>query len=194
MKRINVFTTRFYGSLMWDIMSKDCDRILRSWNVTVRHTLDLERQTHRNLIEPLSGCLHPKAMLASRLVSIYKAFDKESEVQCEVPGKVSWKGPEDSTYSSSATSTAASLTSLALLLWRRRWYMPDRKLKMNGRAILLQNWWMSGRKILKSEASTKKNLKKCFPLLFISGLNPVFLPHSHHHQFYIDCVREKNKQ
>ena len=44
--------------------------------MTVRQTLDLERQTHRNLIEPLSGCLHPKVMLASRLVSLYRALIK----------------------------------------------------------------------------------------------------------------------
>ena len=79
MKLLNVYTTSFYGSPLWNIMSKDCDRLFKSWNVTVRHTLNLERQTHRNLIESLSGCLHPKVMLASRLVSFYRSLINSSK-------------------------------------------------------------------------------------------------------------------
>ena len=36
--------------------------------MTVRHILRLPYATHRYLIETLSGCLHPKTMLASRAV------------------------------------------------------------------------------------------------------------------------------
>ena len=39
MKLLTVYTTSFYGSPLWNIMSKDCDRLFKSWNVTVRHTL-----------------------------------------------------------------------------------------------------------------------------------------------------------
>ena len=56
---------------MWNLGSADCNRIYSSWNVTVRNVLHLERTTHRYMIEPLSGCLHPKVMLASRYVGFY---------------------------------------------------------------------------------------------------------------------------
>ena len=44
--------------------------------MTVRHALNLERTTHRHLIEPLTGSLHPKVMLSSRLVSFYRGLIK----------------------------------------------------------------------------------------------------------------------
>ena len=71
MKLINVYTTSYYGSPLWDLCSADCNRIYSSWNVTVRNILHLERTTHRYMIEPLSGCMHPKVMLASRYVGFY---------------------------------------------------------------------------------------------------------------------------
>jgi hypothetical protein len=73
-KLVNVYTTSFYGSPLWDILSPDCERIYRSWNVTMRNIFNIERATHRYLIEPLSGCLHPKIMLASRFTSFYKSL------------------------------------------------------------------------------------------------------------------------
>ena len=35
---------------------------------------NLDRCTHRYLIEPLSQCLHPKVMIASRFVTFYKSL------------------------------------------------------------------------------------------------------------------------
>ena len=40
----------------------------------VRNILDLDRRTHRILIEPLSGHLHLKTMLLSRLVTFHKGL------------------------------------------------------------------------------------------------------------------------
>ena len=73
-KLVNVHTTSFYGSPLWDILSTDCERIYRSWNVTMRNIFNIERATHRYLIEPLSGCLHPKIMLACRFISFFKSL------------------------------------------------------------------------------------------------------------------------
>ena len=73
-KLINVYTTSFYGSPLWDLLSADCQRLYSSWNVTVRNVLNLERTTHRYMVEPLSGCLHPQVMLASRYVSFYRGL------------------------------------------------------------------------------------------------------------------------
>ena len=71
---LSSYATSFYGSSLWDPYSEDCEKLYRSWNVTVRNTLDVDRTTHRYLIEPLSdGLLHPKVMLISRLVEFYRS-------------------------------------------------------------------------------------------------------------------------
>ena len=71
---INTHTTSFYGSPLWDLYSPDCEKLYKSWNVAMRNVLRVDRRTHRYLLEPLTGnLLHPKAMLASRLVGFYRS-------------------------------------------------------------------------------------------------------------------------
>ena len=67
-KILSIYTTSFYGSGLWDLYSKEVDRLYKAWNVSIRRALSIPNTTHRYLIEPLSGCLHPKVMLSSRLV------------------------------------------------------------------------------------------------------------------------------
>ena len=74
LKLIDTFASSFYGSSLWDLTSNEADKLYRSWNVTVRNVLDLDRRTHRFLIEPLSGHLHLKTILLSRLVSFHKSL------------------------------------------------------------------------------------------------------------------------
>ena len=38
-------------------------------DVCICNAFSLDRRTHRYLIEPISGCLHPKVLLASRYIS-----------------------------------------------------------------------------------------------------------------------------
>ena len=74
LKLLNVFATSFYGSSLWDPFSSECEKLYRSWNVTVRNILNVDRKTHRFLIEAFSeGLLHPKIMIASRLAQFYKS-------------------------------------------------------------------------------------------------------------------------
>ena len=39
----------------------------------MRNVLNVDRTTHRYLIEPLSNTLHPKIMLISRMIGFYKS-------------------------------------------------------------------------------------------------------------------------
>ena len=73
-KLINIYATSFYGSGCWDILSKECEKLYASWNVTIRMVFNLDRCTHRYLIESVSNCLHPKVMLASRYVTFYRSL------------------------------------------------------------------------------------------------------------------------
>ena len=70
LKILNIYAVSFYGSGLWDMFSSDCDRLYKAWNVAVRQAFRVPYRTHRYLIEVVSGCLHPKVMLASR----YSAF------------------------------------------------------------------------------------------------------------------------
>ena len=71
-KLLNIYTTSFYGSSMWDPLSSCCDKIYKSWNVAMRNIMNVDRTTHRYMIEPLSQSLHPKVMLISRMIGFYK--------------------------------------------------------------------------------------------------------------------------
>ena len=73
-KIMNIFATSFYGSGLWDILSADCEKLYKSWNVSIRNAFNVDRCTHRYLIETISESMHPKVMLASRYVSFYKSL------------------------------------------------------------------------------------------------------------------------
>ena len=73
-KLLNTYATSFYGSPLWDPLSPECERLYKSWNVTLRHIFNVDRKTHRYLIEPMSQCVHPKVMLLSRLVGFRKTL------------------------------------------------------------------------------------------------------------------------
>ena len=73
-KILNIFTTSFYGSSLWDIFSSDCDRLLKSWNVAIRQAFHVDRCTHRYLVETISNSMHPKVMLSSRYVTFHRSL------------------------------------------------------------------------------------------------------------------------
>ena len=74
------FNTSFYGSNLWDIFSADSERLYKSWNVAIRQVFDVDRCTHRYLIESISSSLHPKVMLASRYVTFYRSLISSSKL------------------------------------------------------------------------------------------------------------------
>ena len=79
MKLLNIYVTSFYGSSLWDLYSPEVTRIFSSWNVTVRNVFNLPWTTHRYLIEGVSGCVHPKTMLCSRLVKFLEGISSCSK-------------------------------------------------------------------------------------------------------------------
>ena len=79
-KMLNIYVTSFYGSGLWDLYSKEVDRLFKAWNVTIRKVLGVPNTTHRFLIEPLSGSMHPKVMLSSRLVMFRDTMMKNNKL------------------------------------------------------------------------------------------------------------------
>ena len=74
LKVVDTYASCCYGSSLWNLMSKESEKLFNSWNVTVRNILKVDKKTHRFLIEPLSGHLHLKTMLMARLVNFYKSL------------------------------------------------------------------------------------------------------------------------
>ena len=79
-KIMNIFTTSFYGSNLWDIFSPECEKLYKSWNVAIRQVYGVNRCTHRYFIETLSQSMHPKTMLCARYVAFYKSLISSSKV------------------------------------------------------------------------------------------------------------------
>ena len=71
MKVIESYACSFYGSNLWNLVSKHADKMYATWNVMVRNVFTLSRQTHRRLVEPLSGFTHLKVALFSRFLKFY---------------------------------------------------------------------------------------------------------------------------
>ena len=87
-KIYNIFATSFYGSGLWDIFSKDVDRIFKFWNVSVRIAFDIPCTSHRYLMEPLSKSPHPKTMLSSRLVKFQNSLCSSSKKEVYLLGNL----------------------------------------------------------------------------------------------------------
>ena len=68
-KMIQVYNTHFYGSVLWHLGSQEVDRLEKSWNVAMRRTFNLPRNTHCYLIEDVSEELHVRTVLTRRFLS-----------------------------------------------------------------------------------------------------------------------------
>ena len=69
MALIQTYCLSFYSSQLWDLYGKEANKLYNQWNVLVRAMWDVPRETHRNLIEPLSETTHIKNILLARSVS-----------------------------------------------------------------------------------------------------------------------------
>ena len=77
-KLMNTYATSIYGSNTWDIFSPECERLYKSYNVTIRNALKVDRCTHKYMLEPLSESVHLRTMLASRYTTFHSTL-----VQCK---------------------------------------------------------------------------------------------------------------
>ena len=68
LKLYDIYTCDFYGSNLWDLYSRDVQKLLNSWNIAIRILFDLPRETHRYFIEPISNVPHIKTVLCTRFV------------------------------------------------------------------------------------------------------------------------------
>ena len=72
-----IYNSSFFGSVLWDLTSRNVNMIINSWSVSVRYMWGLPLQAHKNLIEPLGG-IHAKNMIYTRFLKFVQSI-KESE-------------------------------------------------------------------------------------------------------------------
>ena len=72
----SIYNTHFTGSPLWNIFSEEAIKLENTWNKSIRLMLDVPINTHRNLIEPLSGQLHLKKVLVKRFLSFVAQIEK----------------------------------------------------------------------------------------------------------------------
>ena len=82
---IQVYNTHFYGSVIWYLGSQEVDRLEKSWNVAMRKTVNLPRNTHCYLIESVSEEPHVRIVLTRRFlffiisVSVYSVHNYQRQ-------------------------------------------------------------------------------------------------------------------
>ena len=88
MKLFEIYTESFYGSSIWNLFGSSCDKIYRAYNVTVRQTFQVPRETHRYLVESISESVHPKVFLSSRLVKFTSSLNDCNKVSIRILTKL----------------------------------------------------------------------------------------------------------
>ena len=64
-----IYNSHYTGSPLWDIFSPEVKQFEGSYNKSIKIMFDLPLDTHRNLIEPISGTSHVKIVLQKRFLS-----------------------------------------------------------------------------------------------------------------------------
>ena len=72
----NIYNTHFTGSVFWDLFSSEAKMIENTWNVSIRKMMNLDRQTHRYMIEPISDIRHIKFALLKRFLTFTEKLEK----------------------------------------------------------------------------------------------------------------------
>ena len=74
MKLVTAYSCNIYGSITWDLFSPECQKLYRSYNVTLRTVNNLPRTTHKYLLEGLTNYPHLFTMLLSRYVTFTRSL------------------------------------------------------------------------------------------------------------------------
>ena len=77
---LNIYCTSFHGSGLWDLFCKESESLYKSWNVSMRLACKVPWTTHRYLVEAITNTMHPKVMLASRLVKFLESLKGSSKL------------------------------------------------------------------------------------------------------------------
>ena len=103
----SIFNSHLTGSCLWDLFGKKAVMMENTWNVSMRLMLDIPRETHRYLIEPLSKTKHIKTVLIKRFLSFLQQIRKSN--------KAASKFLLDSILLDARSTTGSNLRNILLL-------------------------------------------------------------------------------
>ena len=75
-----VFNSHAYGSVLWNLHGKEANMLYNIWSTSIRKIFDLDRRTHRYLIEPISGMEHLKCAIQKRFIRFTKKLETSPKV------------------------------------------------------------------------------------------------------------------
>ena len=70
-KLIKVYLIDFYGSNLWNFYDAACQKFFTCWNRMIRNIFNLPYNSHRYLIQPISGMPHLKTMVYDRFLKFH---------------------------------------------------------------------------------------------------------------------------
>ena len=76
MRLYEIYTLSFYGSNIYNLFSKDVNRIYTTYNKLVRTTFGVPRESHRYFIEEMTKAPHIMSLLCSRLIKFQEMLLK----------------------------------------------------------------------------------------------------------------------
>ena len=74
-----MYLTSFYGNNLWDLYDNVTQKLFSSWNIMVRMIFNIPRNTHKYLIEPISGNSHLKIKLIKRFIKFAITLSKSEK-------------------------------------------------------------------------------------------------------------------
>ena len=79
----SIYNNHFTGSQLWKIGSKEYEKVISSYNRSMKIMYDLPWETHRYFIEPLTGLTHVSNTLLNRYISFIRKLKtlKKQSVQ-----------------------------------------------------------------------------------------------------------------
>ena len=76
----SIWNTHFSGSPLWNLFSPGTERIVGSYNRSIKSMMRLPLATHRYLLEPLSGQKPAMKILIDRFLTFMEKIDKSEKV------------------------------------------------------------------------------------------------------------------
>ena len=89
-KLYNLYCCSFYGSNLWNLYNRQCDKLYISFNVSIRICFNIPRASHRYLIQDLIDYPHPKIMMCSRFVKFHKTISDCKKMSIRTIAKITF--------------------------------------------------------------------------------------------------------
>ena len=75
-----IYNSNFTGSQLWDLGSREVEKLKSTYNKSVKSMMDLPWATNRYFIEPLTGIPHVSRQLISRYLSFVNKIEASQKL------------------------------------------------------------------------------------------------------------------